>query len=120
MFFKRLLPAITFSILLSACGLVDTEAAGEAIALKEQVLRIQTEQLDPLLDQLSDFQSEIEPLEQEIDDLEQQRDELVDQGRNLADEFEREMEDRFQMVYQGEDEARRVFEKEIDDQFDAI
>ncbi len=120
MFFKRLLPAIIFSILLSACGLVDTEAAGEAIALKEQVLRIQSEQLDPLLDQLSDFQSEIEPLEQEIDDLEQQRDELVDQGRNLADEFEREMQDKFEMVYQDEDQARRIFEKEIDDQFDEI
>ena len=120
MFLKRLLPAIIFSVLLSACGLVDTEAAGEAIALKEQVLRIQTEELDPLLDQLADFQSEIEPLEQEIDDLEQQRDELVDQGRNLAEEFEREMRDRFELVYQDEDEARRIFEKEIDDQFDAI
>ena len=120
MFFKRLLPAIIFSVLLSACGLVDTEAAGEAIALKEQVLRIQTEQLDPLLDQLSGFQSEIEPLEQEIDDLEQQRDELVDQGRDLADEFEDEMRDKFELVYQDEDEGRRIFEKEIDDQFDDI
>ena len=120
MFFKRLLPAIIFSVLLSACGLVDTEAAGEAIALKEQVLRIQTEQLDPLLDQLSDFQSKIEPLEQEIDDLEEQRDELVDQGRNLADEFEDEMRDKFELVYQDEDEGRRIFEKEIDDQFDDI
>ena len=106
-----------FSILLSACGLVDTEAAGEAIALKEQVLLIQSEQLDPLLDQLSDFQSEIEPLEQEIDDLESQRDELVDQGRNLADEFEREMRDRFEMVFQDEEGARREFENDINDQF---
>jgi len=106
-----------FSILLSACGLVDTEAAGEAIALKEQVLLIQSEQLDPLLDQLSDFQSEIEPLEQEIDDLESQRDELVDQGRNLADEFEREMRDRFEMVFQDEEGARREFENDVNDQF---
>jgi chromosome segregation ATPase len=117
MILKRVLPAIMFSILLSACGLVDTEAAGEAIALKEQVLLIQSEQLDPLLDQLSDFQSEIEPLEQEIDDLESQRDELVDQGRNLADEFEREMRDRFEMVFQDEEGARREFENDINDQF---
>jgi DNA repair exonuclease SbcCD ATPase subunit len=117
MIFKRVLPAIMFSILLSACGLVDTEAAGEAVALKEQVLRIQTEQLDPLLDQLSDFQAEIEPLEQEIDDLESQRDELVDQGRNLANEFEREMRDRFEMVFQDEEGARREFENDIEDQF---
>jgi chromosome segregation ATPase len=117
MILKRVLPAIMFSILLSACGLVDTEAAGEAIALKEQVLLIQSEQLDPLLDQLSDFQSEIEPLEQEIDDLESQRDELVDQGRNLADEFEREMRDRFEMVFQDEEGARREFENDVNDQF---
>jgi len=109
-----------FSILLSACGLVDTEAAGEAVALKEQVLRIQSEQLDPLLDQLSDFQAQIEPLEQEIDDLESQRDELVDQGRNLADEFEREMRDKFEMVFQDEEGARREFENDIDDQFDDL
>ena len=120
MLFKRLLPAIIFSVLVSSCGLVDTEAAGEAIAQKEQVLRIQTEQLDPLLDQLSGFQSQIEPFEQEIEDLEEQRDALVDQGRDLADEFEREMEDRFQMVYQDEDEARRTFEKQIEDEFDAL
>ena len=68
MLFKRLLPAIIFSVLVSSCGLVDTEAAGEAIAQKEQVLRIQTEQLDPLLDELSGFQSQIEPFEQEIED----------------------------------------------------
>jgi len=120
MLFKRLLPAIIFSVLVSSCGLVDTEAAGEAIAQKEQVLRIQTEQLDPLLDELSGFQSQIEPFEQEIEDLEEQRDALVDQGRDLADEFEREMEDRFQMVYQDEDEARRGFEKQIQDEFDAL
>jgi chromosome segregation ATPase len=120
MLFKRLLPAIIFSVLLSSCGLVDTEAAGEAIAQKEEVLRIQTEQLDPLLDQLSRFQSQIEPFEQEIEDLEEQRDALVDQGRDLADEFEREMQDRFQMVYQDEDEARRTFGKQIEDEFDAL
>jgi len=120
MLFKRLLPAIIFSVLVSSCGLVDTEAAGEAIAQKEQVLRIQTEQLDPLLDELSGFQSQIEPFEQEIEDLEEQRDALVDQGRDLADEFEREMEDRFQLVYQDEDEARRGFEKQIQDEFDAL
>ncbi len=74
--YKRALSAIMFSVLLSACGLVDTEAAGEAVALKEQVLRIQTEQLDPLLDQLSGLKSDIEPLEEEIDDLESQRDEI--------------------------------------------
>ena len=117
MIFKRVLPAIMFSILLSACGLVDTEAAGEAVALKEQVLRIQTEQLDPLLDQLSEFQIEIEPLEMEIDELESQRDELVNQGRNLADEFEREMRDRFEMVFQDEEGARREFENDINNQF---
>ena len=114
MFFKRVLPVIAFSILLSACGLVDTEAAGEAIALKEQVLRIQSEELDPLLDQLSDFQSSIEPLEKEIDDLEDQRDGLVEQGRVLADEFEREMRDRFESVYQDDEGTRRIFEEQIE------
>ena len=115
--YKRALSAIMFSVLLSACGLVDTEAAGEAVALKEQVLRIQTEQLDPLLDQLSGLKSDIEPLEEEIDDLESQRDELVDQGRDLAGDFEREMQDKFQLVYQDEDEARRHFENDLQDQF---
>ena len=37
------------STLLMACGVVDTEQAQEAFDLKEQVLTIQVEEIDPLL-----------------------------------------------------------------------
>ncbi|MDP6273960.1 MAG: hypothetical protein QGI84_08185, partial [Dehalococcoidia bacterium] len=73
MFLKIFLPTIALSLFVTGCGIIDTEEAGEALALKEQVLRIQIEELDPLMDELSDMQARIEPLEAEIEELEDSR-----------------------------------------------
>ena len=95
------------SVFIAACGIVDTEQAQEALDLKAQVLEIKASEIDPLMDQIDDLDKEIGPLEREIEELEQQREEIYDQGRDLGNEFENEMRERFSMVFEGEEEARR-------------
>ena len=108
------------SIFLAACGLVDTEQAQEAIDLKTQVLEIKSTQIDPLMDEIDILSQEIDPLEQEIEDLERQREKLYDQGRELGNEFENEMKKRFSTLFEADEDARRAFEEEFEDEFKAL
>ena len=108
------------SVFLAACGIVDTEQAQEAIDLKTQVLEIKTTQIDPLMDEIDLLGQEIDPQEQEIEDLERQREELYDQARQLSDEFEHEMQERFHIIFDNQEDARRAFEDEIEDEMKAM
>ncbi len=117
---KKLLSIIALSVFVTGCGIIDTEQAGEALALKEQVLRLQIEELDPLMDQLADMQSQIAPLEEEIEDLEDAREHIYDEARDIGDQFEREMGGAYDVLWQGEEEARRDFEDQLEEQYDAL
>ena len=117
---KKLLSVIALSVFVTGCGIIDTEQAGEALALKEQVLRLQVEELDPLMDQLADMQSQIVPLEEEIEDLEDSREDIYDEARDIGDEFEREMGDAYEILWQGEEEARDDFEDQLEEQYEAL
>ena len=103
-----------------ACGVVDTEQAQEAFDLKEQVLTIQVEEIDPLIDQIFDLDRQIESIEREIEGFERQREKIYDQGRDLGNEFEREMKDRFSMVFEGEEQAHRAFEDALEGEWIAL
>ena len=117
---KKLLSIIALSVFVTGCGIIDTEQAGEALALKEQVLRLQIEELDPLMDQLDDMQSQIAPLEEEIENLEAAREDIYNEARDIGDDFEREMGGAYEILWQGEEEARDDFEDQLEEQYQAL
>ena len=94
------------SIALTACGIVDTEAANEALDLKAQVLDIQANQIEPILEQLSVLKDEIDPKEQEIEELQDQRDRFYEEGERIWRDFQDEMNQKYEMLFRGGDEAR--------------
>ena len=117
---KKFLSIIALSVFVTGCGIIDTEQAGEALALKEQVLRLQIEELDPLVDQLSAMQSRIEPLERGIEELENSRQNIYREAREIGDNFEHRMGDQYNVLWQGEEEARKDFEDQLEEQYDAL
>ena len=48
---KVIIIALT-TMVLSACGLIDTEQAQEVVELRQQILEIQINEVDPLVDQI--------------------------------------------------------------------
>ena len=54
------------TVALSACGLIDEEEAQSVVKLRSQILEIQTNEVDPLVDQIEALNKLIDPLEEEI------------------------------------------------------
>ena len=62
--------SIASLIFLLGCGVVDTEQTQNVVDLKARILDIQTNQVDPLIEDLQGISSKIGPLETEIEELE--------------------------------------------------
>ena len=105
---------------LTACGLVDREQAQEVLDIKSQVLEMQITQVDPLIDLVDELAVQIEPLEREIQELEREREDIYGQARELSSEFEHEMRGRYEIIFDDEEDARRTFEDQIEDEFKAL
>ncbi len=114
------LTLLAVAVVVSACGLVDTEKAQEVLDLKAQILDIQINEVDPLVDEIEEMSKLIAPLEREVEDLEAQRELLYEEGRRLGDEFEYEMRERFEVIFLQEGDVHGRYEELLGEEYDAL
>ncbi len=114
----RIIGILSISFSMVACGIVDAEAAQSVLDMRAQILEIQTNEVDPLVQQMSDIDSKIQPIEQEIETLEQELETINQQAEIIGDEFESDMEAEHQTLFLDEDEAREKFEEMVDEEFE--
>ena len=62
----RIIGILSISFSMVACGIVDAEAAQSVLDMRAQILEIQTNEVDPLVQQIAEVDSRIKPIEQEI------------------------------------------------------
>ncbi|SVA24538.1 uncharacterized protein METZ01_LOCUS77392, partial [marine metagenome] len=97
-----------------ACGIVDVEQAQGVVDLRARILEIQTNQVDPLVDQINAIEEQVAPIEAEIEALERKKGKLYEQAEEMGQKFDQEMRERFDTAYMEGDQARGEFEKEIE------
>ena len=114
------LTLLAVAVLVSACGLVDTERAQDVVDLKTRILEIQINEVDPLVNEIEERSKLIAPLEREVEDLEARREVLYDEGRRLGDEFEYEMRQRFEVIFMQEDDAHGRYEEFLGKEYDSL
>ena len=114
------LTLLAVAVVVSACGLVDTDLAQEVIDLKAQILEIQINEVDPLVNEIEEMSKIIAPLEREVEDLEARREELYDEARRLGDEFENEMRQRFEVIFMQEGDAQGRYEEFLREEYDSL
>lgn len=114
------LTLLAVAVVVSACGLVDTERAQEVVDLRTQILEIQINEVDPLVNEIEEMSKLIAPLEREVEDLEAQREVLYDEGRRLGDEFENEMRQRFEVIFMQDDEAHGRYQEILGEEYDSL
>jgi chromosome segregation ATPase len=111
---------VSLTALFFACGIVDSEAAQGVVDIRSEILKIQNEELDPLVSQIADLDVQINPIEQEIEALELQIEEIYKQGEQLGRDFEDEMRNKYEDMYLEGDEARQKYEEQMEDQWKDI
>ena len=116
----RIIGILSISFSMVACGIVDAEAAQSVLDMRAQILEIQTNEVDPLVQQIAEVDSRIKPIEQEIESLEEELEIINQQAEIIGDEFERDMEAEHQNLFLDEDEAREKFEQMVEEEFEAF
>ena len=102
MFKKALMKMSVIGIIgaaFAACGVVDVEQAQGVVDLRARILEIQTNEVDPLVEQINAIEEQVAPIEAEIEALERQKEGLYQQAEEIGTEFDEEMRERFDTVY---------------------
>ena len=112
MFKKALMKMSVIGIIgaaFAACGVVDVEQAQGVVDLRARILEIQTNEVDPLVEQINAIEEQVAPIEAEIEALERQKEGLYQQAEEIGTEFDEEMRERFDTVYMEGDQAREEY-----------
>ena len=104
----------------AACGVVDVEQAQGVVDLRARILEIQTNEVDPLVEQINAIEEQVAPIEAEIEALERQKEGLYQQAEEIGQEFDQEMRERFDTVYMEGDQARDEYKEQIDARFQEL
>ena len=123
MFKKALMKMSVIGIIgaaFAACGVVDVEQAQGVVDLRARILEIQTNEVDPLVEQINAIEEQVAPIEAEIEALERQKEGLYQQAEEIGTEFDEEMRERFDTVYMEGDQAREEYKRQIDARFQEL
>ena len=123
MFKKALMKMSVIGIIgaaFAACGVVDVEQAQGVVDLRARILEIQTNEVDPLVDQINAIEEQVAPIEAEIEALERQKEDLYQKAEQIGQEFDEEMRERFDTVYMEGDQAREEYKRQMDAKFQEL